>query len=103
MGNVASWNSLAVEERARIILGVERGASDAEIKKQFWLRAMDCHPDKNPGDPSQEERFKTLSAAYDVLIKGRGEGNRWILGACKSASQINDGDYLDWWKESFAT
>ncbi|MFV0317325.1 MAG: molecular chaperone DnaJ [Microthrixaceae bacterium] len=49
------------------ILGVDRGASDDDIKKAYRKAARDCHPDANPGDADAEARFKELSAAYEVL------------------------------------
>lgn len=49
------------------ILGVDRGASQDEIKKSFRRLAAEHHPDRNPGDAEAEARFKELSAAYDVL------------------------------------
>jgi DnaJ-class molecular chaperone len=48
-------------------LGVSRGASADEIKKAFRKLAKDLHPDKNPGDAAAEERFKRVTAAFDVL------------------------------------
>jgi len=48
-------------------LGVSRTASDAEIKKAYKKLARKYHPDLNPGDTAAEERFKEVSAAYDVL------------------------------------
>jgi molecular chaperone DnaJ len=49
------------------VLGVGRNASDAEIKKAYRRLARQYHPDRNPGDSRAEERFKEISAAYDVL------------------------------------
>ncbi len=49
------------------ILGVPRTTSDAEIKKAYRALAKKLHPDLNPGDQELEERFKTVSAAYDFL------------------------------------
>ncbi len=49
------------------ILGVARTASDAEIKKAYRRIAKDSHPDLNPTDPAAAERFKSASAAYDLL------------------------------------
>ena len=49
------------------ILGVERNASQDEIKKAYRKFAMKWHPDRNPGDKKAEETFKKGSEAYEVL------------------------------------
>lgn len=49
------------------ILGVEKSASQDEIKKSYRKLAMKFHPDKNPGDKAAEEKFKEASEAYSVL------------------------------------
>jgi molecular chaperone DnaJ len=49
------------------VLGVERGATEEEIKRAYRKRALECHPDRNKGDPGAEERFKEAAEAYDVL------------------------------------
>ena len=49
------------------VLGVEKTASDSEIKKAYRKLAMKFHPDRNEGDPKAEERFKEVSEAYAVL------------------------------------
>jgi curved DNA-binding protein CbpA len=51
-----------------LTLGVGREASPEEIKRAFRQLALQCHPDRNPGDPRAEERFKEVSEAYGVLI-----------------------------------
>ncbi len=49
------------------VLGVDRGASEADIKKAFRKLARKYHPDVNPGDKSSEQKFKELNEAYEVL------------------------------------
>jgi molecular chaperone DnaJ len=49
------------------ILGVGKTASDEELKKNYRKIAMQCHPDRNPGDKQAEEKFKEAAEAYEVL------------------------------------
>ena len=49
------------------VLGVAAGVSDKELSKAYKQLAKRYHPDANPGDAAAEERFKEISAAYDVL------------------------------------
>ena len=49
------------------VLGVGNNASADEIKKAYRKKAIQYHPDKNPGDKEAEERFKEAAEAYDVL------------------------------------
>jgi molecular chaperone DnaJ len=49
------------------VLGVAEDATPKDITKAYRKLARELHPDKNPGDAAAEERFKEVSAAYDVL------------------------------------
>lgn len=49
------------------VLGLERSASPSDIKKSYRKLALELHPDRNPGDPHAEEKFKEASEAYGVL------------------------------------
>jgi molecular chaperone DnaJ len=52
------------------ILGIARSASEQEIKSAYRKMAMQHHPDRNPGDPHAEEKFKECTEAYSVLVDG---------------------------------
>ena len=49
------------------ILGISKSASTAEVKKAYRKKAIEFHPDKNPGDTKAEENFKKAAEAYEVL------------------------------------
>ena len=49
------------------ILGVNRDASDEEIRKTYRKLAMKYHPDRNPDNPKTEEKFKEAKEAYEML------------------------------------
>ena len=74
------------------VLGVTRGASTDEIKKAYRTLAKKHHPDRHPGDPEAEARFKEISEAHDVLadpeerqqydqIRAMGSGARFAGGS----------------------
>ena len=49
------------------LLGVNRSASDDDIKKAYRKLALKFHPDRNSGEKQAEEKFKEVSEAYQVL------------------------------------
>lgn len=81
------------------ILGLDKGASAEQIKAAYRKLALQYHPDRNPDDPSAEERFKEAAQAYDVLSNpdkrarydrfGK-EGMGGFGGGAQGFSNIND-------------
>jgi molecular chaperone DnaJ len=57
------------------VLGINKGASDDEIKKAYRKKAMEFHPDKNPDNPQAETKFKEAAEAYDVLSNPEKKSN----------------------------
>src|SRR6478752_7426742 len=53
------------------VLGVQRTATEAEMKASYRKLAMKWHPDRNPGDKDCEHHFKEINEAYDVLKDGQ--------------------------------
>ena len=49
------------------ILGINKGAGAAEIKKAYRKKAIEFHPDKNPDDTGAEAKFKEAAEAYEIL------------------------------------
>ncbi len=73
------------------VLGVDKGVSDADLKKTYRKLARTHHPDSNQGDSKAEEKFKEVSEAYSVLsdpeqrkeydqIRAMGSGARFTAG-----------------------
>ena len=57
------------------VLGIQKGASEDEIKKAYKKLARKYHPDMNPGDKEAEEKFKEVNEAYSVLSDERKRAN----------------------------
>jgi molecular chaperone DnaJ len=49
------------------VLGIDKKAAADEIKKKYRALARDLHPDKTKGDLEKEEKFKSVSEAYEIL------------------------------------
>lgn len=72
------------------VLGVQKNATQDELKSAYRKLAMKYHPDRNPGDKAAEEKFKNITAAYDVLgdeTKRRQYDEFGSYGAHNSQSQ----------------
>jgi molecular chaperone DnaJ len=74
-------------------LGVARTATDAELKAAFRKAAMQCHPDRHPGDKQAEARFKELNEAYQHLSDGqkRAAYDRYGHAAFEQGGGMSDG------------
>ena len=70
------------------ILGVSKNATTDEIKKAYRNLAFKYHPDRNPGDKAAEEKFKQISAAYDVL-GDEAKRKNYDLGGYSESSYAN--------------
>jgi len=57
------------------VLGVDRNATEEQIKKAYRKKAMELHPDKNPGNKEAENKFKEAAEAYDVLSDSNKKAN----------------------------
>lgn len=71
------------------VLGIQRGASEDEIKKAYRTQCKRWHPDLNPNDPTAEEHFKQVQEAYDTIMKGGGSAQQSAYGGAGSYGAYN--------------
>lgn len=69
------------------ILGVNKDATDKELKKAFRAKSLQYHPDKNPGNKEAEEKFKEVAEAYHVL------SDKDLRQKYDTYGTIDDGDF----------
>lgn len=77
-------------------LGVQKNATQEEIKSAYRKLAMKYHPDRNPGDKSAEEKFKNITAAYDVLGDETKRRNYDSFGSASYGQQQYNQSYNPW-------
>lgn len=70
------------------LLDIEIGATEAEIRKAYRKKALQCHPDKNPDNPKAAELFQELSKALEILIDGSARAAYDKLLNAKKAAQL---------------
>ena len=72
------------------LLGVPPDATKTQIRKQYYLKAKGCHPDRFPGDVAKEEEFKALSEAYQTLFDDESRARYDQLGRAGAQSSGMD-------------
>jgi molecular chaperone DnaJ len=87
------------------VLGLSRNASQEEIKKAYKRLAFEYHPDRNPGNPEAEERFKEINEAYQVLSSPEKRARYDSFGHMSSEGLFSDmgfgGDFNDLFENLF--
>src|SRR5690349_25018963 len=73
-----------------VILGLEHGASESEIKRAYRRLARRYHPDINPGDRTADARFRQILEAYETLIDPE-RRSRYDAGSPQGAEQPTSG------------
>jgi len=73
------------------VLGVPKNATDTQMKTAYRKLAMECHPDRNPGDHTAEEKFKEAAEAYAILSDPDKRGKYDRFGHAGVSSQTGGG------------
>jgi molecular chaperone DnaJ len=76
------------------ILGIEKTATDEEIKKAYHKLAFKYHPDKNPNNKDAEEKFKEISVAYETLSTPEKRKSYDLYGENKQKPNIDPYDFM---------
>ena len=73
------------------VLGIQPGADEETIKKAYRQKCKQYHPDLHPNDPTCEDKFKEVQAAYSEVMRQRAGGGRPGYGAQGGASSRGAG------------
>jgi len=79
-----------VEEDAYVVLGLKKDATSSEIRRAYRKLSLKHHPDKNPGDPNADERFRRINKAYEQIGE---EDARTLYDAYGSAEFDNQWEF----------
>ena len=82
------------------ILGLEKNASTSQLKSAYKKLALEFHPDRNPGDPEAERRFKQVVIAHEILQNPKRADTRGASRGRKSAQPRNE--YEEKWEDIFS-
>ena len=86
------------------VLGVEKSATEDDIKKAYRKLAVKYHPDKNPGDKTAEEKFREATEAYEILKdpQKRSRYDQFGHAAFEQGGEIaSDGSSAFWFSRVF--